>query len=181
MELQNTCQKCGQCCTTQKIPLNLLDIFNISTHLNITPERFVQKYLKLTDQQGEKTYIINQNPCPFLKDNLCSIHKVKPTACKITPCPKNPEYKKIKETYGTTTLNFLMNSKKDMLTHFISEEHTGYYLKDHKKFRQATAEKYKKRIEKDLKNKLLAQILLKNIIKLSIHPQFQPQIIKQDN
>lgn len=68
-----------------------------------------------------------------------------------------------------------------MLAHFISEEHTGHYLKSHKKFRQATAEKYKKQIEKDLKNKLLTQILLKNIIKLSIHPQFQSQITKQDN
>ncbi len=182
MPIQNqTCEKCGQCCTTQKIPINLTDIFTISTHLNTTPERFVQKYLKLTDHGGEKTYIINQNPCPFLKDNLCSIHEIKPTACKITPCPKNPKYNKIKKTYGTTTLNFLINSKKDMLAHFIAEEHTGHYLKSHRKFRQSTAEKYKEQIEKDLKNKLLTQILLRNIIKLSIHPKYQSQITKQDN
>lgn len=182
MPIQNqTCEKCGQCCTTQKIPLNLTDIFTISTHLNTSPDEFVQKYLKLSEHGDEKTYIINQNPCPFLKDNLCSIHEIKPTACKITPCPKNQKYNKIKKTYGTTTLNFLTNSKKDMLAHFITEEHTGHYLKSHKKFRQSTAEKYKEQIEKDLKNKLLAQILLKNIIKLSIHPQFQSQITKRDN
>ncbi len=181
MELKNTCRKCAQCCITQKIPINLTDIFKISAHLNTAPESFVQKYLKLTDHDGEKTYIINQIPCPFLKDNLCSIHNIKPTACKITPCPKNKKYNKIKKTYGQITLNFLTNTKKDMLIHFISEEHTGHYLKNHKEFSPAAAEKYKEQIEKDLKNKLLTQILQRNIIKLSIHPKFQAQITKQDN
>ncbi len=180
MNHKNTCQKCGDCCRAQKIPINLLDIFNISAHLKLTPDEFVQKYLKLTkDKQGEKTYIIKQSPCPFLKNSLCSIHETKPITCKITPCPKNPKYNEFKRKYGATTLNFLTNTKKDMLTHFLSEEYTEHYLETHKKFKQATAQKYRQKIEKDLKNKPLARHLLKNIIKLSVYPRFQAQIAEK--
>lgn len=180
MGFQNRCKKCGDCCSSQKIPVNLLDIFNISAHLKITPSEFVRKYLKLiTDRHGEKTYIMKESPCPFLKSSLCSIHETKPTTCKITPCPRNAQYNEFKKKYGATTLNFLANTKKDMITHYLSEEHTGRYLETHRKFKEATAQKYKKAIEKDLKNKPLQEHLLKNIIKLSVHPRFQAQITEK--
>ncbi len=181
MEFQSACQKCAECCSTQRIPVNLLDIFRISARLDISPDEFVVKYLELiTDRDGEATYVIREMPCPFLKGSLCSIHKIKPIVCKITPCPKNQEYNEFKKKYGTMTLNFLANPKKDMLAHFISEEYTGFYLEKHEIFRQSTAEEYKEKIEKDLKNEILMRGILEDIIKLSVHPAFQAQVANQD-
>lgn len=180
MDLEHTCKKCGDCCRNKKIPFNLLDIFKTSTHLKITPNKFIQKYLKLTkDKESNSIYIIKEQPCPFLKDSQCTIEKIKPTTCNTTPCPKNKEYKTFTEKYGLMTLQFIQNTKEDMLTHCLNIEYTDDYLKNHNEFKTATAKEYLKNIKKDQTNNILKELLLKQIIRLGVHPKYQKLITER--
>jgi len=51
------------------------DIYKLSKGLNITPDQFIAKYVN-KDEDGER--ILNQLPCPFLKDNKCSQYDFRP-------------------------------------------------------------------------------------------------------
>ncbi|MFX0072094.1 MAG: YkgJ family cysteine cluster protein, partial [Candidatus Hermodarchaeota archaeon] len=58
----------------------------------------VPKSLKvvLKGLERDLVYLLNFEPgsfCPFLKDNLCSIHEIKPNVCRNFPYDKNGELK----------------------------------------------------------------------------------------
>ena len=57
------------------------DIRSISTNLNLPEDTFISQYL----EKSEDEYLIAKKPCPFLKDNLCSIYGVRPEDCRSYP------------------------------------------------------------------------------------------------
>jgi len=174
MDFSHKCDRCGDCCRTQKIPFNILDIFSASAHLSIKPCDFTVTYLELgKDKDGEKVYLVKDKPCPFLKDNQCSIETAKPTACKTAPCPKNEEYAHFIKKYGLVTLQFLENSPDDMIRHFLNVESTGDYLSSHKKFNEKSALKNKEKTEKELHDIKQVARLLENIVMIAAHPEYR--------
>ncbi|MFH1127384.1 MAG: YkgJ family cysteine cluster protein [archaeon] len=177
-DLVAKCDRCGDCCRTQKIPFNLADIFGISAHLKMAPDDFVERYLELiADKEGELAYVIKEKLCPFLIDNLCSVEEIKPTVCRTTPCPKNEGYREFSRKYGAMTLQFLQNSASVMITHGLNVEYTQDYLERHKKFDEHSAMEYRQKIEADLKNKLLSWMLLKNMVAVGVHPKYHAIIL----
>ncbi len=59
-------------------------------------EAIINKTGKDFFKKEGKYYIIPQNPCPFLDNNKCSIHEIRPLDCRIYPCniiKKNNEFK----------------------------------------------------------------------------------------
>lgn len=77
------CLKCANCCKTTG-PLFLpKDIERIAKHLKLKPGVFVEKYLRVDE---ENDYVLQTVPCPFLgTDNYCSIYEVRPKACASYP------------------------------------------------------------------------------------------------
>lgn len=85
-----SCEKCGEiCCKNLPVELGFDEIaFNqiykiyekVKQSENIKFEEFEDKYLEF---RTESWYI--KSPCPFLKENKCSIYDVRPIVCRRYP------------------------------------------------------------------------------------------------
>ncbi len=79
------CKKCGKCCVGDGVVvLKDEDISRISDYLNIDRIEFLEKYTIKEDNEIQLRDKDNEE-CIFLKDNLCSIHPVKPLQCHSYP------------------------------------------------------------------------------------------------
>ena len=77
------CIKCANCCKTTGPLFTDKDIQRISKHLKIRPSEFVDKYLRIDE---DNDYVLQSVPCFFLReDNYCSIYEVRPKACREYP------------------------------------------------------------------------------------------------
>jgi Fe-S-cluster containining protein len=77
------CLSCANCCSTTGPRFINKDIDRISKHLNLKPTKFINKYLKLDE---DNDFVLQSVPCPFLGDtNYCSIYEVRPKACAEYP------------------------------------------------------------------------------------------------
>jgi Fe-S-cluster containining protein len=77
------CRDCANCCKTRHPLFNRTDVARIAAFLDMTAEELRARYLEV-DPEAAK-YITRQLPCPFLKDNLCSIYDVRPSVCAGYP------------------------------------------------------------------------------------------------
>lgn len=77
------CLKCGNCCKTTGPLFTSSDIKRISAKLKLSEKAFVEKYLRLDEDQD---WVLQQVPCTFLgSDNRCSIYEFRPKACREYP------------------------------------------------------------------------------------------------
>ena len=111
LSLGHNCRQCGHCCSHGSGFLVGEDAKEISKHLKITEEELKQKYLEEKELFNTKLLrpkLITKNKpygkCIFLKDKICSIHKVKPFQCRIGNCSEDGE-----ELSIWFTLNYLVN------------------------------------------------------------------------
>lgn len=86
------CTQCGKCCTNREdIMLNPMDIFKMSKELGMSPSQFFQTYCMTHVGDASRFPIIRLKPvgsnrrCPLLKNQLCSVHNVKPAVCAMYP------------------------------------------------------------------------------------------------
>ncbi|MGM0567519.1 MAG: YkgJ family cysteine cluster protein [Bacteroidota bacterium] len=85
------CLNCGNCCKTISPIVTDHDISRISRKLKMKPSAFVEKYLRMDD---EDDYVFRQTPCPFLgDDNYCAIYADRPKACADYPHTNRPKFK----------------------------------------------------------------------------------------
>jgi len=77
------CLDCANCCKTTGPLFTKADIERISKHFRLKPQRFIETYLRLDE---ENDYVLQKVPCTFLGvDNYCSIYDVRPKACREFP------------------------------------------------------------------------------------------------
>jgi uncharacterized protein len=77
------CLDCANCCRYLGPGVKYADIERASKHLKISTSAFIDKYLKIDEDQD---YVFKSMPCPFLgKDNYCSIYNSRPRACAEYP------------------------------------------------------------------------------------------------
>jgi Fe-S-cluster containining protein len=76
------CSICGLCCKDQLLTISRKDANIISRKLGIDKREFYEKYT----HYNEETFETAMNmPCPFLKDNRCTIYDYRPEMCKNYP------------------------------------------------------------------------------------------------
>lgn len=97
------CYNCGYCCSNFG-PAGTLPIFHwekkkleaIATKKNISLN-FIPENVYY-DSISKKIFFVNYGmknmPCPFLKNNKCSIYNERPLICKSFPIGKNPLFEK---------------------------------------------------------------------------------------
>jgi len=82
------CLKCGQCCKEMAICITYSDIIRWKEQNRIDIIKEVSFTRGCPQGDGfyfEKTITAPKKPCPFLQENLCSIHDTKPICCKDAP------------------------------------------------------------------------------------------------
>lgn len=99
------CIGCSKCCrhVRQSVPLESLDLFKLAQYLKKQGvpigctddiiERFTEP--AMLDECGYFALFLKvsgpDDACIFLKDNRCSIHTVKPRACRMYPFAADPQ------------------------------------------------------------------------------------------
>ena len=77
------CLECANCCKTTGPLFTDKDIERISASFKLKPSQFVEKYLKIDE---DNDYVLQKTPCAFLgTDNYCSIYDIRPKACREYP------------------------------------------------------------------------------------------------
>ncbi len=77
------CIDCANCCKTTSPIFYQKDIERLARGLRIKPSEFIEKYLRLDDDQD---FVLQTAPCPFLgKDNYCGVYEDRPAACREYP------------------------------------------------------------------------------------------------
>ena len=86
------CTQCGKCCIHREdILLNAKDLYKIAKHLKLSPEQVIAQYCEVYIGDSSRLPVVRLNPrgavhrCPFLKNQKCSIHQVKPVVCAMFP------------------------------------------------------------------------------------------------
>lgn len=120
---QIDCTKCANCCKVLGIVLNELDIERISKHLKLTKEEFISKYLVKNDNELK----IKQLPCPFLKDNNCSIYEIRPKTCREYPNLDKDVSDRCQQFFSNAEIcpivfNVLENAKEEFLEEIYAFE-----------------------------------------------------------
>jgi Fe-S-cluster containining protein len=77
------CTRCANCCTYFSPIFNESDIRRMSKGMGITRPEFEERYLQKNG--GERGYVVEQTPCPFLESSLCSHYEYRPEACASFP------------------------------------------------------------------------------------------------
>lgn len=77
------CLECANCCKTTGPLFTNADIERIAKFLRLKPQQFVEKYLRVDE---DNDHVLQQVPCAFLDhDNYCLIYEVRPKACREYP------------------------------------------------------------------------------------------------
>ncbi len=81
--LKLKCTTCANCCRQLSPVFTENDIKKISKKQKKTPAALIKQYFrKSRESEG---FVLRRMPCPFLKDNKCSIYSVRPDTCKSFP------------------------------------------------------------------------------------------------
>jgi uncharacterized protein len=78
------CTKCANCCREISPTLDEEDVARLAARLGVTSEQFASQYLKSAEDE-ENPWIMRTLPCPFLKDNRCSVYEDRPQDCREYP------------------------------------------------------------------------------------------------
>ena len=76
------CSTCGLCCKDEELTINKPDINRISRNLRLDKKSFFEQYTHYNP--ATKETIMNM-PCPFLKENICTIYSIRPEICRNYP------------------------------------------------------------------------------------------------
>ncbi len=81
---QIDCTVCGNCCKQSTPVLDLPDMSDFASGLNMSVSDFQGNYIKL-HVDNSSDYEFNALPCPFLHDNQCSNYDHRPKDCQSYP------------------------------------------------------------------------------------------------
>jgi len=87
------CTKCANCCREVKPGFSEEEVDRLARRLTMTRERFIETYLERSEELDcETPWTTRITPCPFLKDNLCSVYEDRPADCSGYPYLYKPRF-----------------------------------------------------------------------------------------
>lgn len=88
--MQIDCTQCANCCRTMQVIVDDADIVRLAGRLGMTKQTFTRRYVKF---DANKEGYFATAPCPFLKDNVCSVYEDRPKACRDFPYLHEKEFR----------------------------------------------------------------------------------------
>jgi len=71
----------------------------------MTRQQFIEAYLQRSEPDDDNPWTTRTTPCPFLKDNLCSVYEDRPADCSGYPYLHEPEF--VSRTLGMVERTFI--------------------------------------------------------------------------
>ncbi len=91
-KVEYLCKLCGKCCSYE-IPMTILDIHNMASHLGLTEKRVFEHYIQDQISCRSSLFMLGKNKqgvCLFVnEDKKCAIHQAKPKVCQLFFCSLN--------------------------------------------------------------------------------------------
>ena len=85
------CTACANCCREVRPTFSEEEVNRLATRLGTTTLQFIDTYLE-PNGDDDNPWQTKTNPCPFLKDNRCSVYEDRPADCKGYPYLYEPEF-----------------------------------------------------------------------------------------
>lgn len=86
------CTKCANCCRKVKPGFSEEEVDRLALRLAMTRQQFIEAYLERSEPGCDTPWTTRTTPCPFLKENLCSVYEDRPAACRGYPYLYKPEF-----------------------------------------------------------------------------------------
>lgn len=86
------CTACANCCKTVRPSFSEEDIDRLAMGLGVDRQQFIETYLERTDPDDDNPWHTRSTPCPFLKDNRCSVYEDRPGDCRGYPYLDQPDF-----------------------------------------------------------------------------------------
>jgi hypothetical protein len=98
------CTKCANCCREVHPTFSDKEVDRLAGRLAVSREQFIEMYLKRSEPYDDNPWTTRTTPCPFLKDNLCSVYEDRPADCSGYPYLYEPEF--VSRTMGMISRTF---------------------------------------------------------------------------
>jgi len=79
------CTECANCCKQVRPTFNEEEVDRLARRLEISREQFIERYLVRSEPGHDNPWIARSAPCPFLKENRCSVYEDRPGDCSGYP------------------------------------------------------------------------------------------------
>ena len=86
------CTSCGRCCKELKPMFSDDEQQLLAKRLAVTVEQLRQQYLEYDTSDDEPGWQIKTAPCPFLKDDKCTVYEDRPSNCRDYPYLHKPDF-----------------------------------------------------------------------------------------
>ena len=86
------CTKCANCCREVKPGFSEEEVDRLARRLEMPQQRFIETYLERSEPGCKTPWTTRTTPCPFLKDNLCSVYEDRPADCSGYPYLYEPDF-----------------------------------------------------------------------------------------
>jgi Fe-S-cluster containining protein len=86
------CTTCANCCKEVKPTFNQEEVTRLARRSGIELQQFIHAYLEQTKDGDDKPWRTRTTPCPFLKDNRCSVYEDRPADCSGYPYLYEPDF-----------------------------------------------------------------------------------------
>ena len=86
------CTTCANCCREMKPTFSEEEADRVARRLGIERQQFIESYLERAEADSDNPWQTSATPCPFLKDNLCSIYEDRPAECSGYPYLYQPDF-----------------------------------------------------------------------------------------
>ena len=86
------CTSCANCCREVKPTFSEEEVDRVARRLGMERQKFIDTHLERLEVAGESPWQTRTTPCPFLKENLCSIYEDRPADCNGYPYLQQPDF-----------------------------------------------------------------------------------------
>jgi Fe-S-cluster containining protein len=86
------CTSCGRCCKELRPRLSKKDQRRRAIRLGLSVEQLKEKYLRYEDSDDEQGWRIKGTPCPFHRENKCTVYEDRPQNCRDYPYLHKPNF-----------------------------------------------------------------------------------------